>query len=106
VRQVRAAMKFQFRDLETFIHPDHIDDPSNRHVKRFKSTKLTKAEFSELLQASRDAGVHVFPCACFRDALLFTRMPQEARRVCLEAAATAPQGLSRCARLSTRRAST
>jgi hypothetical protein len=91
--QVRAAMKFQFRDLETFIHPDHIDDPNNRHVKRFKSTKLTKEEFRELLQASRDAGAQP------------PIRPPRMKRGELRDGVSA-QGSSQCARRSTRRAST
>ena len=54
---VKAAMKLQFRDLDTFIHPDHINDEGNRHVKRFKSTRLSKDEFAQLFKASREAGM-------------------------------------------------
>ena len=32
---VRAALKFQFRDLDTFVHPDHVDQSANKHVGRF-----------------------------------------------------------------------
>ena len=32
---VRAAIKFQFRDLDTFVHPDHIEQSNNKHVGRF-----------------------------------------------------------------------
>ena len=53
---VRAAMKFQFRHIDTFIHPDYLKDTDNKHVSRFLGTKLSKEQFEELIAASRAAG--------------------------------------------------
>lgn len=50
---IRAAVKFQFRDLDTFIHPDHRDDTKNKHVSRFLSTKLSQDQFAELIKEAR-----------------------------------------------------
>ena len=33
---LRAAIKFQFRQLKTFIHPEYDTLPENKHIKRFK----------------------------------------------------------------------
>jgi sialic acid synthase SpsE/mannose-6-phosphate isomerase-like protein (cupin superfamily) len=46
---VRAAVKFQFRDLDTFIHVDHLAGTTNKHVPRFLSTRLSWAQFRSLL---------------------------------------------------------
>jgi N-acetylneuraminate synthase len=55
--QARAAIKFQFRDLDTFIHIDHASDSSNKHVPRFLSTRLSWDEFGELLAVVRKRGL-------------------------------------------------
>ena len=51
--QVRAAFKFQFRQLDTFIHPDHQQGSDHKQVKRFISTRLEQAEFAEFLSEVR-----------------------------------------------------
>ncbi len=50
---VRAAMKFQFRDLDTFIHSAHRASSDNKHVGRFLSTRLDRAGFQALLDEVR-----------------------------------------------------
>ena len=50
---VRAAMKFQFRDLPEFVHCEERESPTNKHVPRFLSTKLSWDDFSELLAVVR-----------------------------------------------------
>lgn len=50
---VRAAMKFQFRDLDTFIHPNHRGGEGNKHIGRFLSTRLKVDEFAELADEVR-----------------------------------------------------
>lgn len=50
------AVKFQFRDLESFLDP--AADPSkNKHIERFRSTRLGDAEWSRLVQTARDYGL-------------------------------------------------
>ncbi|HEY8196132.1 MAG TPA: N-acetylneuraminate synthase family protein, partial [Gemmatimonadales bacterium] len=44
-RGVRAALKFQFRDLDTFIHPSHRSGSRNKHIPRFLSTRLSRKDF-------------------------------------------------------------
>lgn len=53
---VKAAFKFQFRDLETFIHPDHRNSQTNKHIPRFLKTALSKRQFAELRDAVRAEG--------------------------------------------------
>ncbi len=64
---VKAAIKFQFRDVDTFVHdtfkvPDKVDrkgeviaapGSSSRYIKKTIATKLTPSEFDELLTEVR-----------------------------------------------------
>jgi sialic acid synthase SpsE/quercetin dioxygenase-like cupin family protein len=54
---VRAAIKFQFRDLPDFVHTDERAAPKNKHVPRFLSTKLDWADFAELVGVVRAQGL-------------------------------------------------
>jgi sialic acid synthase SpsE/mannose-6-phosphate isomerase-like protein (cupin superfamily) len=56
-RGVRAALKFQFRDLDTFIHPGHRGGSDNKHIPRFLSTRLAPTEFATLTQEVRRQGL-------------------------------------------------
>ncbi|MBE7064484.1 MAG: cupin domain-containing protein [Ruminococcaceae bacterium] len=54
---INAAVKFQYRDLDTMIHPDFIGRPDVKHIPRFLSTRLSADEFFTMVQAVRDAGM-------------------------------------------------
>lgn len=54
---VRAAVKFQFRDLDSFIHPRHRKGSTNKHIPRFLSTELKSAQFRELYDGVRREGL-------------------------------------------------
>jgi N-acetylneuraminate synthase len=54
---VRAAVKFQLRDLDSFIHPDYRGRPDVKHIPRFESTRLEVSEFRLLINAVGDAGL-------------------------------------------------
>jgi len=49
------AIKFQYRNLNTFIHPD-FKDSDLKFVKRFLSTELTESEFINLKEHSEKKG--------------------------------------------------
>ena len=53
---VRAAIKLQFRDVETFIHKDFLDRSDIRYIKKTLDTKLTRAELAILAEAVRRTG--------------------------------------------------
>lgn len=55
--QLKAALKFQFRQLDTFIHPAYKDREDLPHIPRFLSTRLSVAEFKELYDAIRNEGL-------------------------------------------------
>ena len=54
---VRAALKFQFRDLDTFVHPEHVGQSANKHVGRFLSTRLSWDEYRQLVGAVQRRGL-------------------------------------------------
>ena len=56
-----AAIKFQYRDLDTLIHPQFEGDYSYKYIKRFEETRLTDEQFAELINHSREQG---FTVAC------------------------------------------
>lgn len=55
--QVRAALKFQFRELDSFIHSSHRSRSANSHIRRFLSTRLSREEFAELTEDVRQNGL-------------------------------------------------
>lgn len=54
---VRAGVKFQFRQLDSFIHPDHQDGSDNKHIPRFVSTRLDDDQYATLKAAVEEAGM-------------------------------------------------
>lgn len=54
---IRAAVKLQYRDLDTFIHPDFKNRTDVKHIPRFMSTKLNYDQFTELVEAVRAEGM-------------------------------------------------
>jgi sialic acid synthase SpsE/uncharacterized cupin superfamily protein len=54
---VRAAIKFQFRDLESFVHPNHQANSRNKHIPRFLSTRLAWEDYARLLEEVKAQGL-------------------------------------------------
>ncbi len=54
---IHAGVKFQYRELETFIHPDYRDRKDVKHIPRFLDTRLTSDQFQVLLGAVREEGM-------------------------------------------------
>ena len=55
---VRGALKFQFRQLETFIHPEYKQKKDVKHIPRFMETALTKEQYRQYTQAIVDNGMY------------------------------------------------
>jgi len=53
----RGAFKFQFRQLETFIHPDYRERQDVKHIPRFMSTALRLEDYRRLTEAVRENGM-------------------------------------------------
>jgi sialic acid synthase SpsE len=52
---VRAALKLQFRDVDTFIHKEYLNKSSIRYIKKTLDTRLPKKDFAALIQAIKKA---------------------------------------------------
>jgi N-acetylneuraminate synthase len=66
-RKARAALKFQFRQLDTFIHPDHQKNSDHKQVQRFLSTRLLRDKYQVLLDEVRAHGL-ISMCTPFDEA--------------------------------------
>jgi len=54
---VKAALKFQFRNLETLIHPEFRDRKDVPHIPRFMQTAIGHDEYGRLVDEVRKAGM-------------------------------------------------
>ena len=54
---VRAGIKFQFRDLPNFVHKFEQKNPINKHVPRFLSTMLSYDDYHKMVKRVRDNGL-------------------------------------------------
>jgi len=50
---IRPAIKFQFRQLDTFIHPEFKAREDVKHIPRFISTRLTMEDYAALVVEAR-----------------------------------------------------
>jgi N-acetylneuraminate synthase len=55
--KVRGALKFQFRELNTFIHEDYKKSDVSKHIPRFLSTRLSRNDFKRLTKRVKDNGL-------------------------------------------------
>lgn len=67
-QEIRAAIKFQFRHLDTFLLPEH-KTLGNKYFDRFSSTRLSEEEFTQLKGAAQRAGLLTM-CTPFDEASL------------------------------------
>jgi sialic acid synthase SpsE len=53
---VRAAIKLQFRDIDSFIHKDFLQREDIRYIKKTLDTRLTRDDLAQLSEAVRRTG--------------------------------------------------
>lgn len=53
---VRAAIKLQFRDVDSFIHPSFRDRTDIRYIKKTVDTRLSKQELATMVEEVRRSG--------------------------------------------------
>jgi len=62
----RVAIKLQFRNFPTFLHPADLHpaeagaEPLSKHTKRFRETELSRRELGELVRCARAAGLGIY----------------------------------------------
>lgn len=54
---IRAAIKLQFRALDSFIHPEYRENKENKHIVRFLSTRLNDDDFVALVEETKRRGL-------------------------------------------------
>ena len=54
---VRIGLKFQFRELDSFIHPQFKDNKDVKHIDRFLSTRLSAEEFNGMVEYAAAQGL-------------------------------------------------
>lgn len=54
---IKAAVKLQYRNLDTFIHPDYKDRTDVNHIPRFINTRLNYEQFTQLVDAIHEEGL-------------------------------------------------
>ncbi len=64
---VNGSVKLQYRQLDTFIHPDFRDNKEAKHISRFLSTELKPDQFFELVKAVKANGMTTI-CTPFDEA--------------------------------------
>jgi len=55
--KVLAVIKFQYRQIDTFIHPAHKEGSDNKHIPRFISTRLSRDDWQVLFDAVKAEGM-------------------------------------------------
>lgn len=53
---VRAAIKLQFRDVDSFIHKDYRHRTDLRYIKKTLDTQLTKENYRDMVKAIKEGG--------------------------------------------------
>lgn len=53
---VRAAIKLQFRDVDSFVHKDFRDRSDIRYVKRVLDTRMSKEDYAVVVEAIKKSG--------------------------------------------------
>ena len=53
---IRASIKLQFRDVDSFIHKDHVKREDVRYIKKTIDTKMSREHFGELVDHIKKSG--------------------------------------------------
>jgi sialic acid synthase SpsE len=53
---VKAAIKLQFRDMDTFVHPDYVGSKDVKYIKKTTEKKLSKKEYKTLVDKIVSSG--------------------------------------------------
>jgi N-acetylneuraminate synthase len=55
--KINAAVKLQYRDLDTFIHPDFKERDDVKHIPRFLQTRMSEDDFFSLVSKIKQADI-------------------------------------------------
>lgn len=54
---IKGAIKFQYRNLDSFIHPSYKGRKDIKHIPRFESTRLNFEDFSKMVEYAKNEGL-------------------------------------------------
>lgn len=54
---IKGSVKLQYRDLDSFIHPDYKGNTEIKHIPRFENTRLNKEDFDVFVETIREEGL-------------------------------------------------
>ena len=55
--EIKAAIKLQFRDVDTFIHKDFLTLTDYRYIQKTLTTKMSKNDYKAMVEAIRNHGL-------------------------------------------------
>ena len=53
---VKAAIKLQFREMNSFVHPEHKENTDHKYIQKTTAKRLTKSEYAELIDEIKNCG--------------------------------------------------
>lgn len=53
---IKAAIKLQFRDIDSFVHPKYSGSKDNKYIEKTTAKKLSKKEYKTLIEKIRNVG--------------------------------------------------
>ncbi|MDB9787346.1 N-acetylneuraminate synthase family protein [Flavobacteriaceae bacterium] len=53
---IKAAIKLQFREIDSFVHPDYVGTKDNKYIEKTTAKKLSKKEYKILIDKIKDVG--------------------------------------------------
>ena len=68
-KEFTFAFKLQFRNLDTFIHPDYLKRNDLHYIKRFQDTKLKIGDFKKIIKKIREKNHKVVITAFDNDSI-------------------------------------
>ena len=54
---VKGCIKFQYRNLDTFIHPEERKKKTNKHTSRFLSTRMSEKNLQKMVELVKEKGL-------------------------------------------------
>ena len=57
-KKIKSAIKFQFRQLNTFIHPNYKNNKEIKHINRFETTELKIEDYQKMVDLIKENNIY------------------------------------------------
>lgn len=57
-KNIKSAIKFQFRQLNTFIHPSYKNNKNFKHIERFETTELKIDDYKKMIDLIKENNIY------------------------------------------------